>query len=40
MTIDDLTDQINIISDISAVSSLMAHHLRDLLLMIDSDVLN
>lgn len=40
MTIDDLTDQINIISDIAAVSSLMAHHLRDLLLMIDSDVLN
>ncbi len=40
MTIDDLTDQINIISDISAVSSLMAHHLRDLLRMIDSDVLN
>ncbi len=40
MTIDDLTDQINIISDIAAVSSLMAHHLRDLLLMIESDVLN
>ncbi len=40
LTIDDLTDQINIISDISAVSSLMAHHLRDLLRMIDSDVLH
>jgi hypothetical protein len=40
LTIDDLTDQINVISDISAVSSLMAHHLRDLLRMIDSDVLN
>lgn len=40
LTIDDLGDQINIISDISAVSSLMAHHLRDLLRMIDSDVLN
>ncbi|CAN5560605.1 hypothetical protein BH11CYA1_BH11CYA1_25760 [soil metagenome] len=39
LTIDDLTDQINIISDIAAVSSLMAHHLRDLLRMIDSDVL-
>ena len=39
LTIDDLTDQINIISDISAVSSLMAHHLRDLLRMIESDVL-
>lgn len=39
MTIDDLSDQINIITDISAVSSLMSHHLRDLLRMTDSDVL-
>lgn len=39
MTIDDLSDQINIITDISAVTSLMSHHLRDLLRMTDSDVL-
>lgn len=39
MTIDDLSDEINIITDISAVTSLMAHHLRDLLRMTDSDVL-
>ncbi|HEY9684835.1 MAG TPA: hypothetical protein V6C86_24875 [Oculatellaceae cyanobacterium] len=39
MTIDDLNDQINMISDISAMASLMTHHLRDLLRMIDSDVL-
>ncbi len=39
MSIDDLNDQINMISDVSAVASLMSHHLRDLLRMIDSDVL-
>jgi hypothetical protein len=39
MTIDDLSDQINMISDVSALASLMTHHLRDLLRMIDSDVL-
>jgi hypothetical protein len=39
MTIGDLTDEINMISDVSAVASLMVHHLRDLLRMIDSDVL-
>jgi hypothetical protein len=39
MTIDDLSDQINMISDVSAMASLMTHHLRDLLRMIDSDVL-
>lgn len=39
ISIDDLTDEINIVSDISAMSSLMAHHLRDLLRMIDSDEL-
>jgi len=39
MTIDDLSDQINIITDISSVSSLMSHHLRDLLRMTESDVL-
>jgi hypothetical protein len=40
MTIDDLTDQINIIADISAMASLMTHHLRDLLRLIDSDIVN
>lgn len=39
MTIDDLSDQISMISDISALVSLMTHHLRDLLRMIDSDVI-
>jgi hypothetical protein len=39
MTLDDLTDQINMISDISAMASLMTHHLRDLLRMVDSDVI-
>lgn len=38
MSINDLTDQINMISDISATASLMTYHLRDLLQMIDSDV--
>jgi hypothetical protein len=39
MKISDLTDEINMVSDVSAVASLMVHHLRDLLRMIDSDVL-
>lgn len=39
MTLDDLSDEITMIADISAVSELMTHHLRDLLRMIDSDVL-
>lgn len=39
MTLDDLSDQISMISDISAVALLMTHHLRDLLRMIDSDVI-
>ena|ERR1700733_10603708 len=39
MAISDLTDEINMVSDVSAVASLMVHHLRDLLRMIDSDVL-
>jgi hypothetical protein len=39
MTINDLSDEISMISDISAMASLMTHHLRDLLRMIDSDVL-
>jgi len=39
MTIDDLGDEITMIADIGAVTELMTHHLRDLLRMIDSDVL-
>jgi hypothetical protein len=39
MTLDDLTDQINMISDISGIASLMTHHLRDLLHVIDSDII-
>jgi hypothetical protein len=39
MTLDDLNDQISMISDISAMSALMTHHLRDLLRMIDSNIL-
>jgi hypothetical protein len=39
MTLDDLSDEITMISDVAAVSDLMVHHLRDLLRMIDSDVL-
>ena len=39
MTLDDLNDQITMIGDIDAVVALMNHHLRDLLSLIDSDVL-
>lgn len=39
MTLDDLTDQIYMISDVAGLASLMTHHLRDLLRMIDSDVI-
>jgi len=39
MTLDDLNDQINMIEDIDAMAALMDHHLRDLLSMVDSDVL-
>lgn len=39
VSIDDLSDQINIINDLSATTSLMAHHLRDILRMVDSDVI-
>lgn len=39
MTLDDLSDQIYMISDVAGLASLMTHHLRDLLRMIDSDVL-
>jgi hypothetical protein len=38
MTLDDLNDQIAMIGDIDAMAALMNHHLRDLLSMIDSDV--
>jgi len=38
MTLDDLNDQITMIGDISAMAGLMSHHLRDLLRMIDSDL--
>lgn len=40
MSIDDVADQIAMISDIAATTSLMVHHLRDLLRLIDSDVLD
>ena len=39
MTLDDLSDEISMIEDISAVSDLLVHHLRDLQRMIDSDIL-
>jgi hypothetical protein len=39
MTLDDLNDQISVIGDIDAIVALMSHHLRDLLSLIDSDVL-
>lgn len=38
MSINDLGDQISMISEIEAVTELMTHHLRDLLRMIDSDL--
>jgi hypothetical protein len=38
MSINDLGDQINMIAEISGVTELMDHHLRDLLRMIDSDM--
>lgn len=38
MSINDLGDQISMISEIEGVTELMAHHLRDLLRMIDSDL--
>lgn len=39
MSIDDLNDQIEMIQDISSAASRMVHHLRDLLNLLDSDVL-
>lgn len=38
MTLDDLSDQISMIDDVSTVAELMTHHLRDILFSIDSDV--
>jgi hypothetical protein len=38
MTLDDLSDEISMIEDISSVTDLLVHHLRDLQRMIDSDV--
>lgn len=38
MSINDLSDQINMIGEVEAVTELMDHHLRDLLRMIDSDL--
>ena len=39
MTIGDLNDEINMIGDIEALTGLMDHRLRDILAMIDTDVL-
>jgi len=38
MSINDLSDQINMIAELEGVTELMDHHLRDLLRMIDSDL--
>ncbi|MBS1952645.1 MAG: hypothetical protein JST89_00520 [Cyanobacteria bacterium SZAS-4] len=38
MSINDISDQISMISEIEGVTELMDHHLRDLLRMIDSDL--
>lgn len=38
LTIDDVSDQIAMINDVSTYTELMTHHLRDLLRLIDSDV--
>jgi hypothetical protein len=38
MSINDLSDQINMIAEIEGMTELMDHHLRDLLRMIDSDL--
>lgn len=38
VTIDDLSDQVAMITDVAMVAELMTHHLRDLIRMIDSDV--
>jgi len=40
MSIDDITDQINMITDVSTVAGLMTHHLRDLMRLVDTDVLH
>ncbi len=38
MTIDDLSDEITMLEDVSTIAELMGHHLRDLLRMVDSDL--
>jgi hypothetical protein len=38
ITVDDLNDEINMITDIGALAARMSHHLRDLLALIDSDI--
>lgn len=40
MTIEDISDEMSMISDVSAVVTLLTHHLRDLLRVIDSDHLD
>ncbi len=39
MTLGDLTDEINMLGDVEALAGLMHHHLRDLLSLVDTDVL-
>lgn len=38
LTINDLSDEISMVDDVSGMTELMTHHLRDLLRMIDSDI--
>lgn len=38
MSIDDLTDNIAMISDVSEMAARMTHHLRDILYLIDADL--
>lgn len=39
VTIDDMNDQIHMINDIGSTVARMAHHLRDLICLIDTDVI-
>ena len=39
-TMSDLSDEINMLGDIEALAGLMHHHLRDLLALVDTDVLD
>jgi hypothetical protein len=38
MAISDLSDMITMLEDVSTIAELMGHHLRDLLRMVDSDI--